>query len=391
MKVVVSTAGRFHSFHLANYLRAKGLLHYFCSAGLSAHDLKILPKNFVGFCWPVNILDRIYVKFSLDRVLSPSRWYTFRDNWFDSWSANKIKKLCPFNLFVGWANCSLKSMKMLKKYPVKTVIESGSMHILVQEQILKDEYERWGVYFPPIVSQNKEKMLEEYALADRIAVPSSHVVKSFLDQGMTPEKIIKVPYGIDVLKFGTLKRTQPSKFTLLFVGQISLQKGIGYLLLAWKKLKFNWNQAELVLVGNVSSECRKIVKDLTKNDESVRLVGPVTQDKLAQIYASASAFVLPSIQEGLAMVIGEAMAAGLVVICTTVSGGQELIENSVEGFLIEPRDVDGLAEKIFELFYNPEMTSLMGKFAGQKARTRSWQNYADELIDEYKKLVGEAA
>lgn len=391
MRVVVSASGRFHSVHLVGHLKARGLLHYFCSAGLSANDLKLLPKNFVGFCGPVNILDRIYVKFSLDRVLSPSRWYTLRDNWFDFWSFNQIQKLSRFDLFVGWANCSLKCMKLLKKHPVKTVIESGSMHILVQEKILKDEYEKWGVRFPPIVTQNKEKMLEEYALADRICVPSSHVVKSFLDQGFEEKKIIKVHYGIDVCKFGTLKHVQPKKFTLLFVGQISLQKGIGYLLKAWKQLNFGPNQAELVLVGNVSSECRTIIKDFLKSDKSIHLVGPVAHEKLAQIYSSASAFVLPSIQEGLAMVIGEAMAAGLPVICTTVSGGQELIDDGVEGFLVEPGDVDGLAAKIFELFCNPEMVKMMGNFAYQKARTRSWQDYADEAIDEYEKLLREAA
>ncbi len=389
MRVVISASGRFHSFHLANHLKNRGFLHYFCSAGLSKNDLKILPKNFVGFCRPVNILDRIYVKFCLDRFLSPSKWYTIRDNWFDWWSSRQIKRLTNFNLFVGWANCSLESMKKLKKHLVKTVIESGSMHILVQEKLLKNEYEKWGVYFPPIVPKNKEKMLEEYALTDKICVPSSHVFQSFLDQGIKAEKLIKVPYGIDIFKFGNIKRSESGKFTLLFVGQISLQKGIGYLLSAWKKLKFAQNQAELLLVGNVSGECRSIVKNSIKSDQTIRLLGPLAHDALAKIYASASAFVLPSIQEGLAMVIGEAMASGLPVICTTVTGGQELIDDGAEGFLVEPGDVDGLAQKIFELFKNPEMARLMGKFAKQKAKTRTWENYADEMIGHYKKIVGQ--
>lgn len=388
MKIVVCASGRFHSVHLAKQLKRRGLLHHFCSAGLTKADLKILPSRTTSFCLPVNFLDRVYVKLSGDRFISPSRWYTMRDGWFDTWSASQIKNRPNFDLFVGWANCSLKSIKVLKPRGTKIVIESGSMHITIQEQILRDEYEKWGAYFSPVVKANKDKMLEEYELADKICVPSSHVAKSFIDQGVSSSKLIKVPYGIDFSKFGQVKKQTNNKFRVIFVGQISLQKGIAYLLKAWENLKFSPNQAELVLVGNVSIECKKMVNDAAGQDQSIKLVGSVRHDELSGLYARASAFVLPSIQEGLAMVIGEAMASSLPVICTTMTGGLELIEDGKQGFVVNPRDPEVLADKILHLYKNPDIAKEMGMQARTTAKQKSWENYADFLVGEYEQLLG---
>lgn len=390
MRVVVSSAGRFHSVHLAKALRAKGLLHQFCSAGLNQTDRQTLPAAFTSFFPAINLLDRAYVKLRADRLITPSRWYTIRDGLFDHWSAKKIEQLFEFNLFVGWANCSLNCINKLKPKGVKTIIESGSMHIAVQEKILQDEYEKWGAKLSPIVKQNKDKMLEEYSLTDKICVPSTHVADSFVSQGISQEKIIKVPYGIDFEKFGYTNRENNGKFSLIFVGQISLQKGIGYLLKAWKILNIYPKKAELLLVGNVSPECEKMVQDAIKSDLSIKLIGPVRHDQLSQLYARADAFVLPSVQEGLAMVIGEAMASALPVICTTRTGGLELINDGQEGFVVQPGDEQALSAKIELLYKNPDQVKAMGQAARQKAKTLSWQNYADSLVCEYEKLVGQA-
>lgn len=387
MKIIVSSAGRFHAVHLAKQLEKLDHLKHFFSAGLSTKDFNnFAPKN-LSFNWLVNFLDRVYVKFSGDRLISPSRWYTLRDGLFDLYVSHEIKKKLPCDLFVGWANCSLKSMVLLHSFGIKTVLESGSMHIKVQEHILRTEYEKWGVKFSPVVKQNKEKMLAEYELADRICVPSSHVQASFIAQGIPAHKIIKVPYGIDFEKFGSNAKIITGKFKLIFVGQISLQKGILYLLNAWQQLKLPATEAELVLVGNLSAECRAQVLKIAGQNKSINLVGPVPHAKIKTYLAQGNAFVLPSLQEGLAMVLGEAMAAGLPIIATTHTGAQELITHGTEGFLVPPCDPEALAGYIQTLFLQPELAAKMGNLAQKKAQTWSWADYGLAMAEEYKKIL----
>ncbi len=386
MQIVISSAGRFHAVHLARELEAAGLLRRFFSAGLMPQDYQNFPQKNLRFCWLVSLLDRLYVKFAVDRLVLPSRWYTLRDGLFDLWVSHEVGKDLPFNLLVGWANCSLKTMQRLRPHGIKTVLESGSMHIEVQEHILRTEYEKWGVKFLPVVKPNRDKMLAEYELADRISVPSSHVAQSFVSQGVGAEKIIKVPYGIDFARFGHLRKVLTNKFKLLFVGQLSLQKGIMYLLQAWQKLKLPKHLAELVLVGNLSAECRELVQKIVRTDQSISLVGSVPHAAVSNYLAEASAFVLPSVQEGLAMVIGEALAAGLPVIATTVTGAQEFILDGNEGLLVPPGEVDALAAAILTLFNNPQLAVQMGAAAEQTAQSWSWADYAAALVAEYKNL-----
>jgi len=165
-----------------------------------------------------------------------------------------------------------------------------------------------------------------------------------------------------------------------------LRKGVPYLLKAWEKIKLPSQETELILVGNISRDFKLVLSQFTI-DSNVIFYGSVSQEKLKTLYARASLFVLPSIEEGLAMVLGEAMASGLPVICSTNTGGEEFIEDGNEGFIIPIRDSDTLAEKIAWCYDNRDACFVMGKRAQRKVQNFTWDHYGEKIIEMYRKIL----
>jgi glycosyltransferase involved in cell wall biosynthesis len=110
-------------------------------------------------------------------------------------------------------------------------------------------------------------------------------------------------------------------------------------------------------------------------------------------FGSTSGMPLPllitSIEEGFAMVQFQAMACGLPLICTTNTGGEDLITNDgEEGFVIPIRDVDAIKEKILYLFNNPNIAKKMGQSAKIKVRDNfSWDDYGNRYVENLRKIT----
>ena len=178
---------------------------------------------------------------------------------------------------------------------------------------------------------NKE--LEEYNLADYICVPSEYVKESFIKYGIKEDKIIKIPYGVDLKEFSLIKnkKKKDSKFRIISTGSISIRKGSHYLLEAFNNL--NLPNSELIFIGDIGNDFNKIIKKYS-NKNNVKFINKQNQEKLKYFYNDANLFVLCSIEEGLAMVQAQAMACGLPVICTTNTGGSEIIDDGINGYVL---------------------------------------------------------
>lgn len=386
MKVIVASAGRYHSVYLAKSLLEADYLQAFFYGGMEKDKL-LFPPYLFWFNLIVSFADRFFVKFQLDRFVLLSRWYTIRDYLFDEWVAYNLTKEPVPDIFVAWANGCRKSLSVAKKMGAITIVEAGSMHILIQEQILQKEYAKHNQVAACVMQENKDRMLAEYELADFIAVPSEHVRQSFLDAGILKEKVIKIPYGCNVEKFfSDQEKKLKGPMIFLFVGMISLQKGIYYLLKAWNSLSLSRDLAELHIVGNVTDDAKNIV-DQHKSNENIFFHGPVAHEKLFSFYQDAHVFLFPSLQEGLAMVIGEAMAAGLVVVCSPNSGGCELLKNWESGLLLDNVSKEELSKKITWCLNNPSQVNLIGKKAKDIAKNYSWADYGIKVMQKYQELI----
>jgi glycosyltransferase involved in cell wall biosynthesis len=126
-----------------------------------------------------------------------------------------------------------------------------------------------------------------------------------------------------------------------------------------------------------------------KYDGNFRWVGHVPQKELYKYYSSSSVFVIMSIQEGLAMVQPQAMACGLPVICTTNTGGEDIVRDGIDGFIIPIRDVEALKEKLTYLHENQDICKQMGQNAKERvSKGFTWDDYGERMIQAYKNVLG---
>lgn len=387
MNVVVSAGGRFHALQLAGQLQKRDSLQQLFTFDYTQRDTNLVAPSKVKSITSCKIMNDLFVKLQLARFCDKTRFNIFKDNLFDRLVSKQIEHLEGVDLFVGWAHYALATLPAARKAGAKIIIESGSCHILTQQELLMDEYKRWGLSYTPIHERTIKKMLEEYAQADYIMTLSSYAQQSFIDQGIAPEKILKVPCGVDVEFFMNPSPRKHKKFRVIFVGLATLRKGIQHLVQAWAKAKLPEAETELVIVGPIQRDFAQIKTQLLiKNN--VMFAGPTDRTTLRILYQESSLFVLPSLEDGFGMVIGEAMANGLPVICSTSTAAPELIRHGEHGFLVQPADVDDLAEKIQWCYENREAAWLMGQVGQKQIQNFTWDTYGHNVYTQYQKVLG---
>jgi glycosyltransferase involved in cell wall biosynthesis len=217
---------------------------------------------------------------------------------------------------------------------------------------------------------------EECELADSIWVGSDFARDSFITSGVSAEKVQVLPYGSDTSRFSpaTEKQHADGEFRILFAGQIGQRKGISYLLKAYKQ--FQGPGTRLTLVGNPygSSAPLQPYRDLFD------YVPNVPQARLAEIFRMSDVFLFPTLLEGMPLVVLEAMASGLPVI-TTPNGPGGIVRDGIDGFIVPPRDVDAIKERLEYLRANPERRREMGGNARARALTYTWEAYEQRALE----------
>ena len=381
MKVTVSVCRRFHAFNLAQELQKKGYLHKLISTYPTFAITKYgIDKKFIHSLWHLEVISRSWYR--LPSWLKGDRNLQL---WFsEQFDRSVTNSLSPgFDLFVGWSGFNFWSLHRAKELGAKTVIERGSSHMQYQTIILQEEYERWGLKFTETHPGVYEREIKSYADADRIAIPSLFVKRTFLEQGIPESKLIHVPYGTSLTEFYPVPKSD-NIFRVIHCGAVTLRKGVQYLLQAFHEL--NLPEAELWLVGLIAPEIEPFVAKY--QSERIFLKGTHPQSKLRFLYSQCSVFCLASIEDGFGMVIPQAMACGLPVIHTTNTGGEDIVRDGIDGFSVPIRDVEALKEKILFLSENPEHRDEMGRNALEQARqSLSWDDYGQRIISAYLKIL----
>ena len=303
-----------------------------------------------------------------------------RDATFDRVAARYVR---PCDIFHGWSHQCLHSLRRAKALGAITFVERQNSHDQHQYALLKEEFERWGYRgHEPVRPWGMRRGLAEFVLADFITVPSPFAYESMIAAGIPEERLFLVPYGVDVQRF-TPGTSPADVFRLLFVGQVSLRKGVPYLLQAWDRLRLT--RAELWLAGRITPDARHVVAPYLDRPD-IRFLGHVPDP--APLYRQASAFVLPSIEEGSALVTYEAMASGLPIIFTYNTGA--VARDGVEGIEVPIRDVDALAAAIERLYRDEDARRAMGRAARRRAEAYTWEAAGERLLAAYQQALARA-
>lgn len=284
---------------------------------------------------------------------------------------------------------SLASLGVAKRLGASTLVENAGRHPGDFHRAPEEECDRFNIRrnerSPLLPVALIHRMEREYELCDRIVVPSTVARDSFAKFGHGAKTVVSFP-GVDEQFFSPLPKPVPrSKFRVCFTGRVELAKGAAYLLEAWKRLALP--NAELVLAGEIRPEMRSLLK--TYADSTMRTTGFLSAAELLRYYRESDLFVLPSVNEGLAQVLLEAMASGLPVVASDLSGAGDCVTEGVEGFVTPVRDVERLAAAILWCYDHREETRGMGRAARRRIEGQfTLSHYNQRMIALYRSLAG---
>ncbi len=384
MKAVLTTLGKFHSFDLARQLHAAGALEVIYSGyprfklkqeGLPTAKVRTFPylhTPYMASGWR----DRLGLKFL-------RQWEYWDRTSLDGFVARTLPEA---DVFVGLSGCGLATGGEARRRGMKYVCDRGSTHIRHQNEVLLEEHRRWGLAFAGVDPRIIEREEAEYASADIITVPSTFVRDTFIARGIPGPAVKVLPYGVDLGRFHPVDPPASERFDLLFVGGVSLRKGVPYLLKAYQALQHPGKS--LTIAGVAEEAVVAHMRTLGLLTDDVRLIGHVPQPELKSLMSRSHALVLPSIEEGLAMVMAQALACGCPVVASRNTGAEDLFSDGIEGFIVEAQRDDLLAERLQALADDPVLQARMRAAALVRVRSiGGWARYGGEALRLYEQLV----
>lgn len=297
------------------------------------------------------------------------------DPW--DWDQVLVSKLCELEtpkLTQLYSGSFSSSVRYLKSQKCKVVFTCAAHRVSDS----KKAHEDLGIQYnyPHLVEKDQwKKYSAGYFNSDVLVVPSKHselVVNEQMDDLGVKErpKVVVIPHGCEV-PIQTIKPL-PSTFIVGYLGSFGADKGLRYLLAAWKKL--NYKGAILRLGG----------KDSTSNiagqfinafgGGSIHCAG--WQDKLSDFYDNISLYVQPSATEGFGIEVLEAQAHGRVALCSDHAGAVDVVHDSCK---FKACNIDELAERIDECKKTWDL-SARGILVKQNAQNYTW----DKIRNKYK-------
>jgi len=221
-----------------------------------------------------------------------------------------------------------------------------------------------------------DKKDQELSLADVVFVASSFTKKTLeMYSGNLPE-IKVIPYGFPEVK--QIKEYQPltnRKLKILFVGGLSQRKGISYLFEAVEGLQ---NEVELSIVGQKAvTNCNALNIALEQHN----WIPTLSHDLVLACMLEHDVLIFPSLFEGFGLVITEAMSQGVPVITTDRTAGPDVIQDGVDGWIVPACSSIAIKEVINVILETPDILKQFGVAAQNKAKTRPWSVYGEEMAD----------
>lgn len=356
MKINIAASHRFHLLDLARELSNLGHDVRFYSYVPTGRAVKFGLKRECSHSLILLMLPFLaFIKLS-----KGAYWAIKLSHWVLDYYLSWFMKPC--DVYIALGTVYEKSFTAAKqKFGAITIVEWGSKHIEEQQGIL--------LAIPGVRKQPEyftTRSLRGYEVADYIAIASDHVKKSFVERGVKANKLLQNPYGVDLSMFRPTVLEEEDAFDLIAVGAWSYQKGYDLLVEVCREKNYS-----LLHVG-------AIVDLEFPNAHNMTHIEPVNQADLAKYYSKARVFVLPSRQDGLAMVQAQAIACGLPIVCSKHTGGRDLRDflNDKE-WIIEMQEytADELAECIVEALELSRTQSGVRTYAIDVVNQISWEMY----------------
>ena len=318
--------------------------------------------------------------------LESQRYYGAKKHYLDWWAARRLRQgPGAYDLAHSWSGESLATIREAHAQGIPAIIDIPTWHrdkFKKLKQVTDKEKRLAAASWPRRALDSlyisRARMLAEYAEADLLITQSRMAAETFLIQGVDPAKLVVLGRAVDASKFRL--GTPPEIFRVLFVGALVKRKGAHTLLEAWSRL--NLKDAELWLAGTVHEEMKPYLAQFA--GDNVKVLGFSAQ--VEDLFAQSSLFVLPSELEGSAKVSYEAGAAGLPQITTAAAG--DFVVDGHNGRLIQPNNVDALAEALQQMHTDPDLRARMGRASRERVLEHfTWEHFRKRLLQVYSRAM----
>ncbi|MHA1250445.1 MAG: glycosyltransferase family 4 protein [Candidatus Helarchaeota archaeon] len=296
---------------------------------------------------------------------------------FSIYRAIRIKKIDLIHCHTFTAGLSGIILKILKKPTILTIHAYHSSN-----------WFKTNSFFSAIFYYFFEKIIIFHNFFNSIISVSYKIYKQIYNRTLE-NKLTYIPNGVDLSKFDSISKSAQNKPYILFIGRLENVKGIFYLLDAFLEITKIDKDIYLKIIGEgkLKKEINKyIIKNKLKS--RIHLLGKITGNKLIHLYKNAKMLVIPSINEGLPLVILEGWASKIPIIATNVGDIPKYLKNNINGILIPPKNSIILYEKIKLLLNNDYLCKKLVENGYNLVKNKfSWDRITKDTINIYRKVL----
>lgn len=346
MKIAIVVQGRFHGFDLARALIARGHdVRVFTNYPVWAVRRFGVPAERVRSFWPHGVASRIIDRMG-QRVadMASGSLHTA----FSKWAMKQVKRenWDVVHAFSGVAEDLFAGTPDVPRH----FLVRGSSHIRYQRRVLRDEATRTGVGVEAPSDWMVEREEREYRMCDRLCVLSKFAWQSFVEAGVPESKLALLPLGVNVGAFRPSSEVLAERrrrirsgapLRVIFAGTLCFRKGLydfDKIVRAVDPRRFHFQ-----VVGSVAPEAKKFAAKLPA---SVEIVPRQPHAKLPEWYAGADLFMLPTLEDGFAVVLTQACAGGLPILATTNCAAPDFVRGGQNGWVLPIRDPEAFIDRL---------------------------------------------
>lgn len=305
--------------------------------------------------------------------------------------SRKMDKLeGQFDIVHTWPQGARKTIDAAKKLGIPVVLERCNAHTRFAYEVVKKECERLGVALPPghesAFNENILRVEEaEFWNADRLLCPSDFVVKTFLDRGFAPSQLVRHIYGFDEKTYypGAEPRETKPGLTMLFVGVCAVRKGVHFALEAWLRSPAAKDGIFLIAGEFLPAYQEKLAPMLAH--PSVKVLGHRTD--VPELMRKSDILVLPSIEEGSALVTAEGRGSGCVLLVSDAAGA--VCANLENALVHRAGDTAALTQHISMLHEDRGLLEKLRQASLSSRLETTWTAAGAKLLDVYRQVIEE--
>jgi glycosyltransferase involved in cell wall biosynthesis len=352
-------------------LLGENILHNRRIDGITASSIREYP-------WPLTLQ---YLRRFLG-IAKPADWELVNIQ-FDDWVAKQLEGSSSA-IFIGVETCCASALKVARSKKMLTLVDwpgvstsflnkkalDASREFSLETDLMADTYEM------------QARKIQELELADQILTCSEFQAETLCAQGVPRNKLQVIPLWVDSTFWKPVKNREEkagSPLRVLFVGKISLRKGVPYLVQAVTKLGKSVN---LTLVGSMNDELKPF---FSRQDSQFKLLPACTKTALRDLYGQHDVLVLPSLGDSFGFVALEAMACGLPVIISENCGAPVPIRS----WYVPAMDSDSIESRLEFYATNRDAMAHDGNIARRFAEEYSPLRYRGQIKNLLKKILGQ--